>query len=916
MAMHPGMPDLSTQHSALAEHSALAWRTAMTAPPSQRAEMPPAYDPRAVEQRLYDFWEGNGYFQARIEPGKPSFTIIMPPPNVTGELHLGHALTAAIEDALIRWHRMRGDATLWLPGTDHAGIATQMVVEREIAKEGLTRHDLGREEFVNRVWLWVRRYRRRIDDQHRRLGASCDWSRNRFTMDETPQLAVRTTFKRLYDAGLIYRGERMINWCPRCMTALSDLEVDRGDPEPGFLWHLRYPLVDDDGVDTGESLVMATTRPETMVADTGVAVNPNDDRYASLIGRRVRLPYIDRLIPVVGDDSVEMSFGTGVVKVTPGHDPTDYEIGLRHGLPIITAMNLDGTMNDEAKDLAGMDRFEARSVLVKLLEDSGYLVRVEPHELVIGRCDRCETIVEPMVSLQWFVSATPLAEPAIAVVRDGRIQIVPDTFEKVYFNWMENIRDWCISRQLWWGHRIPVWYCDRCPKTLVEVETPVECPDCGGEVRQDEDVLDTWFSSGLWTHSTLGWPHDTEDLRTFYPTTVMETGYDILFFWVARMIMLGLFNMNGVEPFKHVYLHGLVRDAAGKKMSKTRGNVVDPLELVEKYGADALRYTLVTGSSPGNDMKLQDSDLESARNFANKLWNTARFVLRYAADGDLPSEGGDLLEDRWIRSRLGQLTSDVNRLAGEFRLGQAADRIQEFVWHEYADWYIEMAKVRLARGDRSPLPVLLDVLDRSLRLLHPYMPFVTEEVWQNLRPYLPAAEGDALIVAPYPTGDAAPDTEAERLVGTLIEAVRATRNLRAERKMPAGDWLEAFVVADGGVRAGLSERSELFETLARLRPLHVVATAAEAPREGVATAVLAEATVVLPLGGVDVAKERARLEKEIGEQESYAARMRGQLGNEQFRARAPEKVIRDMEDKLAAADARLAGLRRSLAELG
>ncbi|MGH2587947.1 MAG: valine--tRNA ligase, partial [Dehalococcoidia bacterium] len=604
----------------------------MTAPASDRTEMPPAYDPRAVEQRLYDFWEGNGYFQAQIKEGQPAFTIIMPPPNVTGELHLGHALTDAIEDALIRWHRMQGEPTLWLPGTDHAGIATQMVVERELAKEGLTRQDLGREEFVARIWQWVRRYRHRIDDQHRRLGASADWSRNRFTMDEVPALAVRTTFKRLYDDGLIYRGERMINWCPRCMTALSDLEVDHGDPEPGFLWTLRYPLIDDDGAETGEYLEMATTRPETMVADTAVAVNPADSRYQRYIDRRVRLPYIGREIPVVGDDTVAMDFGTGVVKVTPGHDFEDYERGLRHNLPVITAMNLDGTMNEEAKGLAGLDRFEARDDLVKIFEGDGTLVRVEPHELVLGRCDRCGTVVEPLVSLQWFVSMKPLAEPAMQVVRDGRITILPESFEKVYFNWMENIRDWCISRQLWWGHRIPVWYCDTNGHVVTAIEDPPSCLECGEPLRQDEDVLDTWFSSGLWTHSTLGWPYDTEDLRTFYPTTVMETGYDIIFFWVARMIVLGLYNMEGVPPFRWVYLQGMFRDANGVKMSKTKGNVVDPLDMVDRYGADALRFTLVTGSSPGNDTKLQTSDLEDGRNFANKLWNAARFVLRYLTE--------------------------------------------------------------------------------------------------------------------------------------------------------------------------------------------------------------------------------------------------------------------------------------------
>jgi valyl-tRNA synthetase len=821
------------------------------------------------------------------------------------------------------------------------------VVERELAKEGLTRHDLGREEFVARIWQWVRRYRHRIDDQHRRLGASCDWSRNRFTMDDTPALAVRTTFKRLSDDGLIYRGERMINWCPRCMTALSDLEVEKGEPEPGFFWYLRYPLLDDEGAETGEYLVMATTRPETMVADTAVAVNPNDGRYARFVGRRVGLPYIGREIPVIGDETVDMALGTGVVKVTPGHDFDDFERGQRHNLPVITAMNLDGTMNAEAKDLAGLDRFEARAELVKIFEGDGTLVKTEPHELVIGRCDRCDTIVEPLVSLQWFVKIGPLAEPAIRVVRNGTIRILPESFEKVYFNWMENIRDWCISRQLWWGHRIPVWYCAN-GHTVVAIEDPPACPACGGALEQDEDVLDTWFSSGLWTHSTLGWPHDTEDLRTFYPTSVMETGYDILFFWVARMIMLGLYNMNGVEPFRWVYLHGMFRDAEGKKMSKTRGNVVDPLDLVDQYGADALRFTLVTGSSPGTDLKLQTSDLENARNFANKLWNTARFVLRYvdgpaltprpplpilgegessatAVDQHPPSprigrggpggEGLPPLEDRWIAARLNALVADANRLAGDFQLGQAASRIYDFVWHEYADWYIEMAKVRIARGDRTPIPVLVEMLATSLRLLHPYMPFVTEEIWQNLRPHLGAGASTALIVAPYPRPGEDGDVDAERLTETLIEVVRAARNLRAEKRLKPGDYIEAsLAVPDANVRAALQQRRELVEALARLRPLHINADERAMPREGIAKAVLADATIAITLPGVDREAERARLRGEIDQVEAYIARQEEQIAKAS--GRAPEKVVRDMVEKLDAARARLDGLRRSLHDLG
>jgi valyl-tRNA synthetase len=906
----------------------------MTAQATGRRDMPKAYDPRAVEQRLYEFWESRGYFTPvltrpgepppaygiPVDPSVPPFVIIMPPPNVTGELHLGHALTAAIEDALIRWHRMLGDPTLWLPGTDHAGIATQMVVERELAKEGLTRQQLGREAFVERVWQWVHRYRRRIDDQHRRLGASCDWTRNRFTLDEIPALAVRTTFKHLYDDGLIYRGERLINWCPRCMTALSDLEVDKDEPERGSLWYVRYPLLDADGHETGEFIEVATTRPETILGDTAVAVHPEDERYRQLIGRRARLPIIGREIPIIADSVVDPAFGTGAVKVTPGHDFTDWEIGQRHGLPVVNVMHPDGTMNDNAGPFAGLDRFAAREAIVEALRGTGLLVRVEPHELVLGRCDRCGTVVEPLVSLQWFVRTKPLAEPAIAAVREGRITIIPEHFERVYYNWMENIQDWCISRQLWWGHRIPVWYCDACGETNVAVDPPSRCARCGStQLRQDEDVLDTWFSSALWTHSTLGWPLQTEDLAYFYPTTVMETGYDILFFWVARMIMLGLYNMNGVEPFRYVYLHGLVRDARGVKMSKTRGNVVDPLDLVERYGADALRFTLVSGSSPGNDMKLQTSDLENGRNFANKLWNTARFVL--TSLGDKPAGALDRAalqpEDRWILSRTQAVAMDANRLLGDFQLGEAARRLYDFLWHEYADWYIEMAKVRLRRGDRSPLPVLATVLETMLRLLHPFMPFVTDEIWQNGRDLLAPGGPESLIVAPYPRGDESLlDPTAEKQTGALMEVIRAIRNIRTERKIEPRQMVAASVVVpDAALRVPFSERRELIEALARVEPLSIVASTGEVESEGAAVAVLADATVIVPLGGlVDLEAERAKLRRETTEVEEYIANLEAQIAK--ARGRAPERVVAGMEEKLTAARNRLDGLRARLAELG
>ena len=603
-------------------------------------EMAKAYDPSKVEGPLYEMWLKGGYFRAYIDPEKEPFCIIMPPPNVTGELHLGHALTATIEDCLIRWHRMLGDPTLWLPGVDHAGIATQNVVEKQLAKEGLSRHDLGREQFVERVWQWVRKYRSVIAHQHARLGASCDWDREVFTMDEGPQLAVRTTFAKLYNDGLIYRGERIINWCPRCQTALSDLEVEHEEVE-GSLWYVRYPLLDKAGNMTDEYVVIATTRPETIVADVAVAVNPSVERWKKIVGRKALLTIIERQIPIIADEAVDPEFGTGALKITPGHDPVDFEIGQRHGLSAIVAVAGDGTMNAEAGPYEGMDRFECRKIIVADLERLGLIEKVEPHRHSIGHCERCGTIVEPMLSKQWFVRMEPLARPAIDAVKDGRIRMVPRRFERVYYHWMENIRDWCISRQLWWGHRIPVWRCKSCGDEDAFVVDPGECAKCGSkELEQDPDVLDTWFSSGLWPHSTLGWPKETEELRYWYPTSVLETGYDILFFWVARMIMMGLYNMSEV-PFRHVYLHGLIRDAQGRKMTKSLGNVVDPLEAIDKYGCDALRFTLATGGAPGNDFRLSDERLESARNFANKIWNASRFVVSNLEEGGRRKEEGD-----------------------------------------------------------------------------------------------------------------------------------------------------------------------------------------------------------------------------------------------------------------------------------
>ena len=882
--------------------------------------MAKAYDPSQVEGPLYEAWLKRGYFRARIDPDKEPFCIIMPPPNVTGELHLGHALTATVEDCLIRWHRMLGDPTLWLPGVDHAGIATQNVVEKQLAKEGLSRHDLGREQFVERVWQWVRRYRSVIAHQHARLGASCDWDREVFTMDEGPQLAVRTTFVKLYNEGLIYRGERIINWCPRCQTALSDLEVEHEEVE-GSLWYVRYPLLDDVGNMTDDYVAIATTRPETIVADVAIAVNPSVERWQKIVGRTALLPIIERQIPIIADEAVDPEFGTGALKITPGHDPVDFEIGQRHGLPAIVVVGGDGTMNAEAGPYQGMDRFETRKIIVADLERLGLIEKVEPHRHSIGHCERCGTVVEPVLSKQWFVKMEPLARPAIDAVKGGRIRMVPRRFERVYFHWMENIRDWCISRQLWWGHRIPVWRCESCGEEDAFVVDPAECAKCGSkELEQDPDVLDTWFSSGLWPHSTLGWPNDTEDLRYWYPASVLETGYDILFFWVARMIMMGLYNMGEV-PFRHVYLHGLIRDAHGRKMTKSLGNVVDPLQAIDKYGCDALRFTLATGGAPGNDFRLSDERLESARNFANKIWNAARFVVANLAgeQGTRNEEQGGRelpLEDRWILSRLDSVAAETDKLLSEFQINEAARLLYEFFWNEYCDWYVEMAKVRLKAGDKSPMPVLVRVLESSMRLLHPFMPFVTEAVWQELRSAVEGLRPESVIIARYPQGGEGSDREAERRLHTVIEVIRAIRNIRAERGVDPGRYVEAYVSSDGSLPA-LEAARPLVESLARVRPLHLVADAAATPKTAVASAVLAEAHVVLPLAGmIDVESERSRLAAQLREAEGEVSRLEQKLGNEQFRSKAPAEVIQREEEKLTVARSRAEGLRGRLAELG
>ena len=875
------------------------------------SEIPKAYDPKNVETKWYQFWIEKGYFTPKIDRKKQPFVIIMPPPNVTGELHLGHVLPATMEDIMVRWHRMKGEPALWLPGTDHAGIATQFVVERELAREGKTRHELGREEFLKHVWKWVEKHGSRITEQHKRLGTSCDWSRERFTLDEGPSKAVRTTFVRLYEKGLIYRGERIINWCPRCTTAISDLEVDHDD-HVGHLYYVNYPLVE------GGHITVATTRPETILGDTAVAVNPNDKRNNKFIGKTAILPEIGRKIPVIADEAVDPAFGTGAVKITPAHDPVDFEVGKRHKLPLVNILNADGTMNDNAGKYKNLDRFECRKRILADLEHDRLLVKIDNHQHAVGHCSRCSTIIEPWASSQWFVKIEPLAAPAIAAVKNGEIKIIPERFTKIYLNWMENIRDWCISRQLWWGHRIPVWYCADCKGLTVTVDEPTKCTGCGSKnINQDPDVLDTWFSSGLWPHSTLGWPDKTKDLDYFYPTSVMETGYDILFFWVSRMIMMGIEN-TGRVPFHTIYLHGLVRDEKGEKMSKVKGNVINPLDVIEKYGTDALRLSLSTGNSPGNDIRLSDSKLEASRNFCNKLWNASRFIL-----GNIEEESNlDLsrarlaTEDRWILSRLNHMIANVDSLMTDFQFGEALRQIHDFVWGEFCDWYIEISKLRLKDKGNSPLPVLVHVLDSSLRLLHPAMPFITEEIWQNLRPMLSGKSAESIMIASYPTADpSAIDDDIEKQMAIVIDIVRAIRNTRSELHVEPAKWIEAIIAATD-LKPAIKAQAQAIEILARARPLTIIDTAQQRPDKA-KTIVLNGAEVILPMAGmIDMDAERTRLQKEIAGCEGEIARLGGRLADEKFTSKAPSHVVEREREKLTALKDKLATLNERILELG
>ena len=902
----------------------------MTDTPLVDSEIPKAYEPGKIEQKWYDFWLKQGYFTPKIDPNKKPFVIIMPPPNVTGELHLGHALTATLEDIMVRWHRMKGEPTLWLPGTDHAGIATQVVVEQQLAKRGQTKEEIGREEFIKLIWEWADKSREDIRHQHQLLGASCDWTREKFTLDKGPSKAVWTAFVRLYNKGLIYRGERMINWCPRCQTALSDLEVEHKDIV-GHLYYIRYPLTESEGFVT-----VATTRLETFLGDTAVAVNPEDKRYKKLIGKSVTLPIIDKEIPIIADDAVDTSFGTGALKITPAHDPTDFEVAQRHNLPLVDIMNPDATMNENAGPYQGLERFACRDKVLADLKEKKLLEKIEPYSHSVGHCGRCQTMIEPKVSLQWFVQTEPLAKAAIEVVKDGKIKIIPEHFTKIYFDWMENIKDWCISRQLWWGHRIPVWYCQDCGKLMVSVDEPSACTHCSSkQIIQDPDVLDTWFSSALWTHSTLGWPEDTDDLRYFYPGSVMGTGYDILFFWVARMIMMGLED-TGEIPFHTVYLNGLIRDESGEKMSKVRGNVINPAEAISKYGVDALRFALTTGTSPGNDINLGTDKLESSRNFVNKLWNATRFILQSLNDEKLEAQTIPILpgqsqriEDQWIDSQLNRLIKNVTELMQDFQFGEAEQQIYDFVWSKFCDWYIEIAKVRLrSQLTPSPLPCLVNTLEKSLRLLHPFMPFITEELWQSvkvrlLRPDTIGARNDtmkmpaSIMRAPYPLADDksfAPDTE--RVMDSVIEIIHSIRNARAQYKVKPGKLIEARVYT-GELLSGLINEARMIETLAKVRPLAILGRQErESTKSKVLVLVLKEAEVVLPLAGmVDQLAEEQRLLKEGEEIKGRITQLKARLRDNVFLSKAPAQVIEKEKQKLAMLEDKLKRLYRELAQL-
>ena len=864
--------------------------------------LPKVYEPQEAEARIYEKWEKAGCFQGHRDPNKKPFTIVMPPPNVTGQLHMGHAMDCALQDILIRFKRMQGYAALWVPGIDHAGIATQIKVEEELrTKEGLTRYDLGREKFLERVWDWKEKFGDRIVKQQKKMGISCDWDRARFTMDEGCSKAVRETFCNLYEKGLIYKGSRIINWCPHCVTALSDAEVEYQD-KPGHLWHMRYPLADGSGY-----LVVATTRPETMMGDTGVAVNPNDERYKHLVGKTCILPLMNREIPIVADEYVEMDFGTGCVKMTPAHDPNDFEVGLRHNLETIRVLDDNGKVNENGGKYQGMDRYECRKAVVADLEALGLMEKIEPYSHNVGTCYRCHSDVEPIISAQWFVKMEPLAREALRVVYDGETKFVPDRFAKTYTNWMENVHDWCISRQLWWGHQIPVWYCDDCGHMTVSRTDATCCEKCGStKIHRDPDVLDTWFSSALWPFSTLGWPEETEDFQYFYPTDVLVTGYDIIFFWVARMIFSGCEHTKKA-PFHTVFIHGLVRDDKGRKMSKSLGNGIDPLEIADKYGADALRFNLVTGNSPGNDMRFYTERCEAMRNFANKIWNASRFLMMNLTIDQCRLPQQLELEDKWILSRLNRVIPEITENMDRYELGVAAQKIYDFIWDDYCDWYIEFTKARLQGEDpaakEQAQQVLCYVLTQMLKLLHPFMPFITEEIWQAL-PRQEGCTAEFLMLDQWPQADPALDfPEEEKAIGLIIDATRAVRTRRSEMNVPPSK--KAHLTIATQEQESFTRGIPLLKRLAYASEVTVIGvseagSSAEAAQSGLVEVITHAARIFLPLAElVDLEKEKARVEKELKKNSAELEKLNAKLNNPGFVNKAPEHVVAAEKERAA-----------------
>ncbi len=882
---------------------------------TQTQGLPKVFEPKEVEAKWYSSWKEKRYFHAEVDKSKKPFSIVIPPPNVTGQLHMGHAMDNTMQDILVRWKRMQGYNAVWIPGTDHAGIATQIKVEEALREEeGLSRHDLGREKFLERVWDWKQRFGHRIREQLEALGVSCDWERERFTMDEGCSKAVREVFVELYNKGLIYQGSYIINWCPRCQTALSDVEVEHEDQQ-GKIWHIKYPLRDGEGF-----ITIATTRPETMLGDTAVAVNPADERYHDLVTKTVVLPLVDREIPIIEDDYVDPAFGTGMVKITPAHDPNDFEMGLRHGLESIVVIGEDGKITEAGGKYAGMDRYEARKAVLADLEELGLLVKVKEHQHAVGQCQRCGTTVEPLVSKQWFVKMKPLAEPAIAAVKNGSTKFVPERFSKNYLHWMENIRDWCISRQLWWGHRIPVWYCQDCGEVIAAKEDPTACTKCGStDLEQDPDVLDTWFSSALWPFSTMGWPEQTAELEHFYPTSVLVTGFDIIYFWVARMIFMGL-EFMGEVPFPDVLIHGLIRDPQGRKMSKSLGNGVDPMEVVAEYGADALRFTLITGTAPGNDTRYQPEKVEASRNFANKIWNASRFALMNLEGFDPAGvDTGALqlsLPDQWILSRYARVIGEVTRHLERYDLGEAARELYDFIWSELCDWYIELVKPRLygnagEEAKASSQYVLWNVLRGTLELLHPFMPFLTEEIWQRV-PH----SGETIMLAPWPQSEAGwHNPQAESDMETVMELIRSIRNIRAEKQVPPGKAVSAIIHAPAGRKQLVADNAQYLETLAKLGEM-TVADIGSAKPEKVVTAIAAGMEIYLPLADlVDIEKEIGRLKAELENTAQEIKRSSGKLANAGFVNKAPEAVVTKEREKLAALKEQEERIRARLAEL-